>query len=286
MSDLFTTPEATESTKSRALPGSAYVKQIATSMATQVMAKIPEGDAAFLQTIKDSQTNASVMDTMIQDLFGETLHNDTVAEFDHDEAAKILKSNQSNRSRRKNLPMTQSNYVEMLAAAIAETIIRESCDMHKSASPFGGARRSSVEITPESAAELGKDQDALGRAIRNIQSKKSTYKAKNADRDYVDDPEWQKLLEQEALLKAQRIAGHGGNRKGMTVKRALQYIFDGVEDVSILGKEESHSILQQCLDLAKGVYPEGFEDMIAAKLAEDKSEADADPTADDGVYAE
>lgn len=283
-----------ESTGSRALPGAALVKQLATSMATEIMGKIPQGDDEFLSEVKASQSSTAAMDDLVLKYCGENLKNDEIAQLDAEDAKKILKSNQSSRSRRKNMAMTQANYVELLISAIAENIVRESCNMHKSANPFGEGARRAMEITPETVAELANDPEALGKAIRNIQSKKSTFKAKHADEDYENSDEWQKLLADEALLKEARaaVAPTGTNRRGLSMKKALQYVFDGIEDVSTLGKDESHSILQMCLDLSKGKYPEAFINMVAQNNAQEALDAqtgavaDEEAAADADVYAE
>lgn len=283
-----------ESTGSRALPGAALVKQLATSMATEIMGKIPQGDDEFLSEVKASQSSTAAMDDLVLKYCGENLRNDEIAQLDAEDAKKILKSNQSSRSRRKNMAMTQANYVELLISAIAENIVRESCNMHKSANPFGEGARRAMEITPETVAELANDPEALGKAIRNIQSKKSTFKAKHADEDYESSDEWQKLLTDEALLKEARaaVAPTGTNRRGLSMKKALQYVFDGIEDVSTLGKDESHSILQMCLDLSKGKYPEAFINMVAQNNAQEALDAqtgavaDEEAAADADIYAE
>lgn len=279
MSTLFENPTLEVSETKRSLPGATMVKTKAMTMASQIMAKIPQADADYLNAIKASQESTAAMDDLVKQECGDALNDSDVAQFDPEEAQKILKSNQSNRSRRKNMPMTQSNYVEMLTAAIAEWIIRTSCNMQKSAVGFGGHRHA-VEITPEVVSELANDQEALGKAIRNIQSKKSTYKAKNADRDYEQDGEWLKLLEQEALLKAARTTVPAG-RKGVSIKKALQFVFDGVEDVESLGKDDSHRLLKACYDLSRGTYPQEFMDMVNAEQAQKAAEAVAEKLDDD-----
>lgn len=271
--------EATES--KRGIPGAQLVKQQAMGMATEIMGKIPAGDDAFLTAIKESQTSTAAMDELVKSQCGDKLNIDTVANFDHEEAQKLLKSFQSNRSRRKNMVMTQANYVELLTAAISEWIIRTSCDMKKSSTPFGGARRAALEINEETVAKLAEDQDALGKAIRNIQSKKSTFKAKHADVDYSEDPTWVELLHQEAMLKAARQTVHAPHRKGLSLKKALQYIFDGVADTEALGKDESHQIIEACRQLAQGTYPDGYLELISQQMAEKAAEIEADD-----VYAD
>lgn len=284
---LFDPIEAEVTETKRGIPGAQLVKQHAIVMATELMAKIPSGDDEFLSQIKESQTSTSALDKLVQSEFGERLIVDGVADFDHEEVQKLLKSFQSNRSRRKNMAMTQANYVELLTAAISEWIVRTSCGLGKSSVPFGGARAAALEINEDTVAALAQDQAALGKAIRNVQSKKSTFKAKHADVDYEDDPAWQELLRQEAMLKGARVNRTGtGSRRGLSVKKALQYIFDGVAETDALGKDESHQIIEACRNLADGVYPEGFIALVAELNAQKAVEEAAEVPASDDVYAD
>ena len=65
----------------------------------------------------------------------------------------------------------------------------------------------------------------------------------------------------------------------MSIKKALQFIFDGVDETENLHKEESMAIIDACRNLAKGVYPAEFVDMIEAKNA-------AEAEASESVYSE
>ena len=286
MSDLFASfEEVPVDEKKRGIPGATILKGHATALATQIMGKIPmadaEGDAEFLELIKASQTSVQALDDLIKKECGETLVIEDIAQFNEEEVHKLLKSNQSNRSRRKNMPMTQSNYMEYLTAAVAEWILRESCGITKNANPFGGGRKA-LEINDETLAELAADPDALGRAIRNIQSKKSTYKAKHQDQpNWEQDPEYLEILSQLEKLKALRTTVPAG-RKGVSIKKALQFIFDGVDETENLHKEECVAIINACRDLAKGVYPAEFLDMVEAKNAAEAAKAEAE----ESVYTE
>ena len=274
MADLFTAiEEVPQEEGKRGIPGATLLKSYATALATEIMGKIPTADDVFLTQIKESQTSTQALDDLVKSECGEKLKKEDVAQFGEEEIAKLLKSNQSNRSRRKNLPMTQPNYMELLTAACAEWILRESCGITKSANPFGGGRKA-LEINDETLAELATDQDALGRAIRNLQSKKSTYKAKHQDKEgWENDEEYVELLNQLEQLKAIRTTQPAG-RKGVSIKKALQFIFDGVDETENLHREESVKIIEACRNLAKGVYPEEYMAMVEAK-AEEKAAAEA-----------
>jgi len=276
MSELFAAVvEGEVEEGKRGIPGAAILKSAATVLATKIMGKIPEasanGDEAFLEQIKASQSSVQALDTLVKQECGEALVNEEVKHFGEEEVKKLLKSNQSNRSRRKNMPMTQANYMEYLTAACAEWILRESCDIAKNSNPFGSGRQAMV-INDETLAQLAEDQEALGRAIRNQQSKKSTYKAKNQDREgWEQDQEYQDILEQLEKLKAIRTTQPAG-RKGVSIKKALQFIFDGVDATENLHREESIEIIEACRNLAKGIYPAEFMDMLELKAAQEVQE--------------
>jgi hypothetical protein len=278
MADLFETVTATTNGEtSRSITGAALVKVNAAALASEIMAKIPTADDEFVQQIKLSQTDVAAMDELVKTQCGDRLNIADVAALDEESVHKLLKSNQSNRSRRKSLPMTQTNYVELLTSAVAEWIIRVSCGIDKSSHGFG---RTAVELNDETLAQLANDQDALGKAIRNIQSKKSTYKAKHADSDYENDAEWLDLLEKEAALKALRTTQPAG-RKGLSLKKALQFIFDGVVESDKLTQEEAIAVIDACRALSKGVYPEEFVAAVAeAEAAKAEAIANADEEAD------
>ena len=283
MSELFAAIEELDvEEKKRGIPGATILKGAATVLATQIMGKIPEGDAEFLELVKESQTSTAALDKLVKQECGEALVNEEVKQFGEEEVQKLLKSNQSNRSRRKNMPMTQPNYMEYLTAACAEWILRMSCNITKNSNPFGTGRKA-LEINDETLAELANDPDALGRAIRNFQSKKSTYKAKNQDRpDWEQDTEYVEIIETLEKLKALRTTVPAG-RKGVSIKKALQFIFDGVDATENLHKEESMQIIDACRDLAKGVYPQEFLDMVEAQNAAKAAEAVED---EESVYVE
>ena len=277
MSELFAAiEEAPAEEGKRGIPGAAILKSYATQLATGIMGKIPTasatGDEEFLNLVKESQTSVQALDTLVKQECGEALVHEDVKNFGEEEVAKLLKSNQSNRSRRKNMPMTQPNYMEYLTAACAEWILRESCGITKNANPFGTGRTALV-INDETLAQLAEDQEALGRAIRNQQSKKSTYKAKHQDCEgWEQDAEYVEILDTLEKLKAIRTTQPAG-RKGMSIKKALQFIFDGVDATENLHKEESMQIIDACRNLAKGIYPSEFVDMIEAKNAAEVDES-------------
>ena len=88
----------------------------------------------------------------------------------------------------------------MLTGAVAENLLRIAANKPKSAG--GGARRRTVTYSEEELEAFKNDPEALKKAIRNVQSKKSIYKSK-ADFD-PESERWKELLEVEEELKAIR----------------------------------------------------------------------------------
>ena len=266
MSDLFDLPMSNTTESGHLLAGTTILKSYAVQLATEIMSKIPEGDAEFVQRIKDSQASVSVMDNLVVEMCGDRLVYEPVKSFDEEEIKKLLKSNQSNRSRRKSLQMTQSNYVEMLTSAIAEWVLRKTCGITKGAAGFGTGR-AAVTFESLDLEALAQDQDELARIIRNWQSKKSTYKSK-----HMDQPGWEtaeeyvQICAQLDQLRSYRVTANRTLR-GVSPKRALQFIFDGVGPTETLSKDDSYALLNACREIAKGNYPQAYLDKVAEENA-------------------
>jgi hypothetical protein len=112
----------------------------------------------------------------------------------------MLKSQQSKRSRLKGKVITLEVYRQLMNAAVCEAFIRHEFDKPKA---HGGPHMGgSVEFSPEALEELRLDQDKLGKAIRNVQSKKSIEKGKDGFDPNSD--KWQQLLIVEDQLKGLR----------------------------------------------------------------------------------
>lgn len=126
--------------------------------------------------------------------------------------AKMLKSQQSKKSRARAGELTYTNYKTYLTAAIAELGIRDAFRFEKSAA--GRTSSATLELTEEAIAIYTEDQVALNKAIRNVQSKKSIAKKKGVSEE---SEEWLQLLEFEAGLKSLRTTGAVDN---VTKKKA------------------------------------------------------------------
>lgn len=119
-----------------------------------------------------------------------------------DDAEKMIKSQQSKRSRAKSKVMTQENYRTMMVGAIAENLIRIHCNIERKSVGHNGGNAKDVNYTEEQLAAYKADRDKCAKEIRNLQSKKSIMKSK-ADFDEQSDA-YQGLLVAEVTLKAIR----------------------------------------------------------------------------------
>lgn len=114
---------------------------------------------------------------------------------------KMIKSQQSKRSRAKGKAMTQDNYNTLMVGAISENLLRMASGKEKATSGHSGNTKP-VEYDDATIEIYKTDKDKLSKEIRNIQSKKSIMKSKA---NFDDKSEaWLKLLSAEAMLKGLR----------------------------------------------------------------------------------
>ena len=183
------------------LGSTANLTRISTDIAREIL-KRAEADVEKYQTkIVESQQSHDVMDQLIRDTYDLTTVDIEFLKAESEEVLdRMIKSQQSKRSRAKSREMTLENYLTMLTGAVAENLLRIAANKPKSAG--GGARRGTVTYSEEELEAFKNDPEALKRAIRNVQSKKSIYKSK-ADWD-PESERWQELLKAEEQLKAIR----------------------------------------------------------------------------------
>ena len=204
LKELFTNNNNTKEVTNRGnqLGSTANLTRISTDIAREIL-KIAEADAEKYQAkIIESQKSHDAMDALINEIYDLKQVDIEFLKTENEEILdRMIKSQQSKRSRAKSKEMTLDNYITMMTGAVAENLLRIAANKPKSAGG-GGARRSSVRYSDEELEAFKHDPEALKRAIRNVQSKKSIYKSK-ADFD-PESERWQELLEVEAQLKALR----------------------------------------------------------------------------------
>jgi hypothetical protein len=184
------------------LSSTANLTRISADIAREILKRAEADAEKYQQVILDSQKSHDVMDQLINEIYDLTTVDIGFLKAESEEVIdRMIKSQQSKRSRAKSREMTLENYMAMLTGAVAENLLRIAANKPKSAGG-GGARRGTVTYSEEELEAFKNDPEALRRALRNVQSKKSIYKSK-ADFD-LESERWQELLKAEEQLKAIR----------------------------------------------------------------------------------
>lgn len=244
--NIFVTKEASgNAAASRGLQKTAELTYEANAIAKNVL-QIVLNDVEYREAIVNSQKNSDAMDKLISDLY-EITENDYgfLKDAAAEELEKMLKSQQSKRSRTKSMPMTLENYTNLMTASAAELLLRAAMGIPKGASG-SGLRKSSVGYSDEELEALANNQEALTKAIRNVQSKKSIAKSKagfDENSDY-----FQELLLVEEQLKALREKAQPVNQelfaKAGKVDEVNELLKD-VGDVENMNESDSKSLLDR-----------------------------------------
>lgn len=184
------------------LSSTANLTRISTDIAREILKRAEADTEKYQAKIVESQKSHDVMDQLINEIYDLTTVDIEFLKAESEEVLdRMIKSQQSKRSRAKSKEMTLENYLTMLTGAVAENLLRIAVNKPKSAGG-GGARRKTVTYSEEELEAFKNDPEALRKALRNVQSKKSIYKSK-ADFD-PESERWQELLKAEEQLKAIR----------------------------------------------------------------------------------
>lgn len=227
-----------------------------TARLTQESMKIAEDMIANYNTLENGGNKVLDMIDNNLEMNAEVVHyvdaegydNTWLMEINKDEAIKMLKSQQSKRSRAKSATMTLNTFKVMLTAAIAEELLRSTHDIARTTGG-GGAKSAPLILTDEMIAGYTADQGALGKAIRNVQSKKSIMKAK-ADFDEYSD-QYQALLTYEASLKSLRTGSAPVDTKMVEAAKKAEEVKSMVEtmDITKMKKDDMAAALEQMKEL-------------------------------------
>ena len=243
LESLFEGVTARASGGSNQLGKTAELTELATQIANHILRKISSNAAAYEEKVAASQQSHDAMDALIHELYDfDDVDVNFLEEEDEETLKRMLRSQQSKRSRAKSKVMTKENYMTLMTAAIAETLLRKVLKMPKTGGtlPVDG----SLDISEEELQALAADPEALRKAIRNVQSKKSIMKSKA---DFSEDnPRWQQLLMLEAKLKALRDQGtkalNAEMMRAIETTKALDEMLEQV-DTSQLSVEEAKNLL-------------------------------------------
>lgn len=235
------------------LSKTAQLTQLATVIANDIFANITADPEAYQAKVLESQKSHDAMDELINEMYQLDAVDISFLKTESEETLeKMIRSQQSKRSRAKGKQMTKENYLNMMVGAIAENLLRLATGKPKSAG--GGYVMKDVNFSQEDLEYLAQHPAELKKAIRNIQSKKSIMKSK-ADFDPQSE-RWQQLLQAEQQLKELRSSISGAVTKevkeALEAKQKLEEML-ATTDINSLPPEEA----KQLLDAVK--------EMLAAK---------------------
>lgn len=188
--------------KSTTLGSTNELTRVSAEVVRNIMMMIEANKEEWQEAVIESQTSHDAMDQLIfktKEL--ETVDTEFLKAEAEDVTERMLKSQQSKRSRLISKEMTKDNYMSYMTGAVAENLIRLAINKPKT-SGGGGSKRATISYSEEEYEQLANDQEALKRAIRNVQSKKSIERRKD-DFDESSD-RWKEIVDTEERLKALR----------------------------------------------------------------------------------
>ena len=236
------------SNRGNQLSSTAELTRISADIAREILKRAEADVEKYQAKIIESQKSHDAMDQLINELYDlSTVDIEFLKAESEDVLDRMIKSQQSKRSRAKSKEMTLDNYLTMLTGAVAENLLRRAANKPKTSG--GGARRGTVRYTDEELEMFKSDPEALKRAIRNVQSKKSIYKSK-ADFD-PESERWKELLEVEAQLKAIRDGQTAEAEKAIKTTNQLEEMLATI-DTKDLKAADAKNILEnikQMLDI-------------------------------------
>jgi hypothetical protein len=207
----------------------------ATTIAQEVMTKVESKEIAE-GTVLGSMQSHDAMDAMIEEHRPLTSDEyEWLKELDGGLVDRMIKSQQSKRSRSKSKSMTKGNYQTMLVGAIAENMLRLAHGKEKGGSGHSGTT-TDIHFSDEALSLLAADQIELRKAIRNIQSRKSIMKSK-ANFDETSE-KWQQILTAEEQLKGIRI----GTVSGKTTQ-PIKDLLEGITDIESLKAADARELI-------------------------------------------
>lgn len=212
---------------------------------TDILKKLSNEPEAYVATVEASKSSHDDMDKLIVTLHDFSSDNlDFLSDVSETDFEKMLRSQQSKRSRAKAKVMTMENYTSMMVGAVAEQLLRLASNKPKGT--VGNYTTDMTMLSEEDIEKLKNNPEALKKAIRNVQSKKSIFKSKASFSE--DSDKWKLLLEEEATLKALRDS-MPMSRPVDTVRNDLLEALGGV-DINKLKASEAKDLLAKITGIA------------------------------------
>lgn len=252
LGNLFKTTNGANSNISGAnqLQKTAQLTNVSTDIAHKLLKTFDADSEQYQAKVVASLDNHDQMDKLINEAYDlKSVDIAFLTEEKPDVIDKMIRSQQSKRSRSKGKVMTMENYTTMLIGAVAENLLRMASDKPKSAAG-GNYKLSDIGYSEEQLQTLAADQEALKKEIRNVQSKKSIAKSK-ADFD-PNSTRWTQLLVAEEALKSLR-AGAQPVDPELSIKAEkidqMKEVLAGVENLEQLKGADAKSILKSISDM-------------------------------------
>lgn len=242
MNGMFSNNGATATNGANQLEKTAQLTATASEIVNSIMVQVATDSEQYKEAVAESMKSHNAMDKLIADCYNLSIVNIDFLEAEGNEVLeKMLRSQQSKRSRSKSKVMTVDNYKSMLNGAVAENLLRLATGKPKTGST-GSYKLSDATYSDDELEALSNDLEALKKAIRNVQSKKSIAKSK-ADYDESSD-RWQQLLLAEEQLKALRSTGVDSQAsKAVEVNHKVEELLASV-DVSSLKSADAKATLE------------------------------------------
>jgi hypothetical protein len=256
---LFVKSSAASAVSSRGnqLNATADLTAIATSIANDIMRELddPERSKEHESLVIKSKDDNDSMDLLIANISPlDDITVDFLIKVGNDELEKMLRSQQSKRSRAKNKEgFEYEDYRTIVIAAVAEGLIRKAMGKPKGYSgSFDGSDFTEAEVEKFKA-----NSEELAKAIRNVQSKKSIAKGK-ADHDEQSE-KWQHLLRQEAFLKSLRDSGKPTItpeiEEALSAKEQAAKLLQSVEDFDNMSPDDVKDLFKKLNETLVGGVP-------------------------------
>lgn len=249
MNNLFAASEQNQSTNGNQLEKTAQLTSQSSMIANDILKAIQaideENKAAVELLVKQSMKEHDKMDDLI-DMLAD-LHQEDVDYLkteSEETIAKMVKSQQSKRSRGKGKVMTMENYRQMLTGAIAENLLRIAANKPKNQT--AGSTEEGKLYSEEELQKLAANPAEIARVIRNVQSKKSIAKHK-AGFD-VESPKWKYIIALEEQLIAARDGGSSKAVNSVVISK-LREALATVSNVNELPGKDAKSLLAAMMEL-------------------------------------
>lgn len=217
----------------------AVLTRMSNEYALQVLDAIADNEDEYRELVEESRTNSNLLADIIEKskvLEGESFDE---YELDNEEAIKIMKSQQSKRSRLKSKGTeTFEGYKTYLSAFIGETIIRTIADIKRASSGPRG-RFSYEPYTEEELIEFKENQHRLASALRNLQSRKCILKKEDSEEAAA---KIEQLIIKEDQLKQHRDSSQLTSKSQFYTK--IVEHMEAIGDISELKVKEAREALQ------------------------------------------